>query len=245
MTRVVISVDFEHDCPPFLTGYRGIEEGAPRLLALLADKGVPATFFVTGDVARRYPETIKRIADAGHEIGCHGDTHKRFGAMSENEARHELENATDSLRAYGPVTSFRAPNLDFPERFLPLLDTLGYTLDSSQAAYKPHKGHPRHPSHIGNILRVPASTMPSVVRLPRVLRVPLLALLKDPVVLFFHPWEFVDVTREPIPFDCRYGTGDPALQTLDSAIEFFRGRGGRFVRARQLVADGLLAAKAV
>lgn len=240
--RVVISIDFEHDCPPFLTGYRGIEEGAPRLLALLAEKGVLATFFTLGEVARRYPDTMRRIADAGHEIGCHGDTHKRFGAMSENEARQDLETATKTLREFGPVTSFRAPNLDFPDAFLPILKALGYSLDSSQAAYKPHKGHPGRPSRKGGILRVPASTMPSVVRLPGFLRAPVLHLLRDPVVLFFHPWEFVDVTGEPIPFDCRYRTGEPALTTLGTAIDFYRRRGAVFQRACELAADATLAA---
>lgn len=240
--RVVISIDFEHDCPPFLTGYRGIEHGAPRLLDLLADKQVPATFFTTGDVARRYPETLQRIADAGHEIGCHGDTHTRFGTMSEAEARHELETATKILRQYGPVTSFRAPNLDFPDAYLPILAELGYTFDSSQAAYKPHKGHPRRPNRSNGLLRVPASTMPSVIRLPRILRAPFLWALKDPVVLFFHPWEFTDVTAEPIPYDCRYRTGEPAFETLGSAIEALRRRGARFMTAGELAGDAKLAA---
>lgn len=240
--RVVVSIDFEHDCPPFLTGYRGIEEGAPRLLDFLAGYGVHATFFATGDVARRYPATMRQIAEAGHEIGCHGDTHRRFGDMSEDEARRELETATQTLRAFGPVTSFRAPNLDFPDRFLPILAGLGYSFDSSQAAYKPHKGHPRRPSRVGGILRVPASTMPSVVRLPRLLRAPLLALLKDPAVLFFHPWEFVDMTREPIPLDCRFRTGEPALRTLGTALESLRRRGAQFVLARDLAEDTVLAA---
>ena len=240
--RVVISIDFEHDCPPFLDTYRGIEDGAPRLLALLEAHDVHATFFTTGDVARRYPETLRRIAGSGHEIGCHGDTHRRFGAMSAAEAREELESASKTLRAFGPVTSFRAPNLDFPDAFLPLLAGLGYNFNSSQAAYKPHKGHPRHPSRAGGILRVPASTMPSIVRLPQLLRAPFLALLRDPAVLFFHPWEFVDVTRESIPLDCRYRTGEPALRTLGTAIEALRRRGAQFVLARDLATDRMLAA---
>ena len=240
--RVVISVDFEHDCPPFLTGYRGIEQGAPLLLDLLAEKQVHATFFTLGTVARRYPDVMKRIAAEGHEIGCHGDTHKRFGNMTEAEARQELESATDTLRQFGEVTSFRAPNLDFPDAFLPILAELGFTLDSSQAAYKPHKGHPRRPSRTKGLLRVPASTMPSVIRLPRPLRAPILWLLKDPVVLFFHPWEFVDVTREKLPYDCRYRTGAPALETLGTAIDELRGRGASFVTARELAQDTRLAA---
>ena len=55
MTRVSITVDFEPDCPPYLSSsFRGIEEGAPALLRLFAETGVRATYFTTGEVARRY-----------------------------------------------------------------------------------------------------------------------------------------------------------------------------------------------
>jgi peptidoglycan/xylan/chitin deacetylase (PgdA/CDA1 family) len=214
-----------------------MEQGAPLFLDLLAAEAVPATCFATGDVARRYPAIMQRIVDDGHELGCHGDTHRRFGTMNEAEARAELTTASAVLRAFGPVTSFRAPNLDMPEAFLPLLGAMGYDLDSSVGAYKPHKGHPGRPLFCGDLLRLPASTMPSVVRLPRPLRRLALALLRDPVVLFFHPWEFVDVTREKIPLDCRFATGQPALDSLRDAIRYFRSRGATFVTLRDLAAD--------
>lgn len=143
--RVALTVDLEHDCPPYLSSYRGMEEGAPRLLELLAGMRVPATLFATGDVARRYPAVMRQIVASGHELGCHGNTHRRFGGMAEHEARAELVAASDILRSYGKVTSFRAPNLDLPEDFVPLLMQSGYTLDLSLAAYKVHKGHPSRP----------------------------------------------------------------------------------------------------
>jgi peptidoglycan/xylan/chitin deacetylase (PgdA/CDA1 family) len=225
--RVCITVDVEHDCPPFLTTYRGIEEGMPRLLALLADEGVRATFFTTGDVARRHPDTVRAIVDGGHELGCHGDTHRRFGALDEAEARREIDDASATLRAFYPVRSFRAPNLDFPARYLPLLRRADYRLDSSQGRHKPGSFF-KAPSVEGGLLRVPASTSPSATRLPKFLRHRLFARLADPVVLFFHPWEFVDMTRAPIPRDCRYRTGDPALADLRDAIGWFRGRAASF-----------------
>src|SRR5262245_28076948 len=119
--QVAITVDMEHDCPPFLTSYRGVTEGAPRLLDLLAAEGVPATFFTTGDVARRYPETVEAIVAGGHELGCHGDSHRRFSTLDRDTARQEIEQASETLRRFYPVTAFRAPNLDFPEGYLPLL----------------------------------------------------------------------------------------------------------------------------
>jgi peptidoglycan/xylan/chitin deacetylase (PgdA/CDA1 family) len=224
----------EHDCPPFLASYRGMEQGAPMFLDLLAHEGITGTFFCTGDVARRYPASMHRIVADGHELGCHGDTHRRFGAMTEAEAQAEIEASSAVLRGFGEVTSFRAPNLDMPTAYLPLLTARGYDLDSSVGAYKPQKGHPGRPVTVNGMLRLPATTMPSVIRLPRPLRRLALATLRDPVVLFFHPWEFVDVTHEKIPLDCRFATGQPALDSLADAIGWFRRRGASFVTMREI-----------
>src|SRR5258706_4461436 len=211
--KVCITIDVEHDCPPFLTTYRGIEEGMPRLLDLLAAEGVRATFFTTGDVARRYPEVVRRIVDGGHELGCHGDTHRRFSSLDEVEARKESDFAAATLRTFAPVKSFRAPNLHLPDAYLPLLKRARFEVDSSQGRHKPGSFF-KGPTIEQGVYRVPASTAPSVVRLPRLGRERLLGWMSDPVRLCFHPWEFVDMTRTPIPIDCRYRTGDPALADL-------------------------------
>lgn len=231
--KVSITVDMEHDCPPFLRTYRGVTDGTPRLLALFREEGVKATFFTTGDVARRFPDTVRSIVDGGHELGCHGDTHRRFSDLTPVEARREIEAASATLRAFYPVKSFRAPNLDFPTSYLPFLRDAGYSLDSSQGRHKPGSLFAR-PSQTDGIARVPASTAPSVVRLPRPVRQLLLRQMRDPVVLFFHPWEFVDVTREPIPIDCRFQTGEPAVRSLRETIRFFRARGASFHRIHEI-----------
>ncbi len=239
--EVAITVDLEHDCPPFLTTYRGVTQGMPRLLDLLAREGVPATFFCTGDVARKHPEIVRRLVDEGHELGCHGDTHTRFGTMDRAAAERELAEAGRTLRAFGcEVTSFRAPNLDFPDAFVPLLAAHGFRLDSSQGKHKPGSFFVA-PSFVvargagvDGVERVPATIAPSAVRLPRPIRHALFARMRDPVVFFFHPWEFVDVTREPIPLDCRFQTGEPALASLAETIGWFRRRGATFRRMREL-----------
>jgi peptidoglycan/xylan/chitin deacetylase (PgdA/CDA1 family) len=233
--HVCITVDMEHDCPPFLRTYRGVTQGTPRLLELLSDEGVPATFFTTGDVARRFPDTVRSIVDSGHELGCHGDSHRRFSTMAPSTARKELEDATTVLRKFYPVASFRAPNLDFPASFLPFLRDLGYRVDSSEGRHKPGSFF-KAPSTSERLTRVPASTAPSLVRLPRLIRERFYTRMRDPVVFFFHPWEFVDVTREPIPIDCRFRTGEPALRTLRETIRFYRDRGADFRKMVDLAA---------
>jgi peptidoglycan-N-acetylglucosamine deacetylase len=232
--RVAITVDFEPDCPPYLsTTFRGIEHGAPRLLELFASTGVRATYFTTGEVAERFPGAVRALLDEGHELGCHGVTHTAFDRMDESTARWEIEESSRVLRDFAPVTSVRAPYLRFPEEYLPLLEQSAFALDSSLAKYKRSYRAPRRPT---TLARVPASMTSSVLRLPAFVRDPWLAALSDPVVLFVHPWEFVDLTRERLRWDCRFRTGDVALRCLRDVIESFARRGASFVSMRELAA---------
>ena len=232
MTRVSITVDFEPDCPPFLSStFRGIEEGAPALLDLFTRAGVRATYFTTGDVAARYPSAVQALVQRGHELGCHGVTHTAFDTLDEPAARAEIEESAALLRTFAPVTSFRAPYLRFPERYVRLLEKAEFTLDSSLAKYKWAYHRRRAPT---SLRRIPASMTSSVLRLPRVIRDPWLLALSDPVVLFVHPWEFVDLTHEKLRYDCRFRTGDVALRCLAEVIDLFAGRGATFHPMREL-----------
>jgi peptidoglycan/xylan/chitin deacetylase (PgdA/CDA1 family) len=232
--RVAVTVDFEPDCPPYLSStFRGIEHGAPRLLDLFGAEDVRATYFSTSEVADRYPAAVRALVDAGHELGCHGVTHTAFDRMDERTARWEIEHSAHVLRTFAAVDSFRAPYLRFPEPFVRLLEQSGFAIDSSLAKYKRSYRAPRLPSALH---RIPASMTSSVLRLPAVVRDPWLARLRDPVVLFVHPWEFVDLTRERLRLDCRFRTGDIALRCLRDVIASFRDRGARFVTMRELAA---------
>jgi peptidoglycan/xylan/chitin deacetylase (PgdA/CDA1 family) len=230
---VYITVDLEQDCPPFLDGYRGMEEGFPALLRLLEQEGVLATFFCTGDVAQRYPDALRALVTAGHELGCHGLTHARLAELDESGAQAEIDDASALLRAFAPVSSFRAPYLSLPEAYVPLLERAGYTVDCSRAAYKPRG---RWARGRGPLTRLRASITPSVLRLPRALREPWLRALNAPVVLFVHPWEFVDLRHAPLPLDCRFATGEPALRSLREVLRFYAGRGATFHTVREAAA---------
>lgn len=232
MLEVSLGIDVEPDCPPYLaTQYRGVIDGLPRILDALDHAGVPTTCFCTGQVAERYPLRVTDLVQRGHELGSHGHMHRPFDTLSHGEARQDIDRSTDVLRSFGaPVTSFRAPNLRFPDRYLPLLEERGFLVDSSQAKYK----RAYYASHARTSLtRVPASTTSSVLRLPRLIRDPLLLSLTPPVVLFVHPWEFVDLTRERLRLDCRFRTGHPALRAVMEVVTLFRRRGAAFVRMRE------------
>ncbi len=231
--QILITVDMEQDCPPYLSTFFGVLQGTPRVLARLKQLGIRGTFFTTGDVARRFPQVVQSIVEAGHELGCHGDSHKRFSLMSPDEAEREVRDASATLRSFGEVVSFRAPNLDFPEPFLPILSQHGYRVDSSIGRHKPGSFFVE-PSRAHGLSRIPASVAPSWLRIPARLRSALLSQLRGPAVFFFHPWEFVDATGWPIPLDCRYRTGQPALDSLAATVDFFRQRGATFHTMREL-----------
>jgi peptidoglycan/xylan/chitin deacetylase (PgdA/CDA1 family) len=232
--RVSLSVDFEPDCPPYLSStFRGIEEGAPALLRLFADAGVRATYFTTGEVADKYPDAVRALVAEGHELGCHGVTHTAFDTLDERAARWEIERSAEILRDFAPVDSFRAPYLRFPERFVPLLEAADFAVDSSLARYK-RSFYASRPST--SLTRIPASMTSSVLRLPRAIRDPWLLALSDPVVLFVHPWECVDLTAENLRYDCRFRTGTFALNALREVIDLFRARGADFFSMRELAA---------
>lgn len=224
---VYLTADVEPDCPPYLWTWRGIEEGMPRLLDLFAAQSVPGTFFVTGATAERYPGSVEAIVAQRLELGCHGFSHHSFSTFDEARARDEIFRTNRILRSFGKVTSFRAPYLQFPESFVPLLAEDGITHDASRARYKV-KAAPN--DTVPGMLRLSASIPTSLTRLPALLRNPLLWALKKPIVLFVHPWEFVDLTGSAIPFDCRYRTGAPALADLADVIGHLKDCGARFRR---------------
>lgn len=216
-----------------LQSMRGVEKGLPGLLELFLEEQVRATFFVTGRVAELYPGYIRRIADDGHEIGCHGYAHERFDRMSLARAEEAIDRGTKILRRFDEnMVSFRAPNLKFPEICLELLEREGYRIDSSTARYK--FPFPRGMRVVGKIVRVPASITSSIIRLPLPLTYRLLPYLKSPV-LFVHPWEFVDMTNEKVRYDCKFNTGTGALKNLRQIIRYFKSQGCEFVTIKDMV----------
>jgi peptidoglycan/xylan/chitin deacetylase (PgdA/CDA1 family) len=82
-----------------------------RLLEILAREGVPATFFVCGKNAERYPEIVREAVAAGHEIGNHTYTHPMLFAKAKEFIRDEIERTQKLLQREIGVTPvlFRAP----------------------------------------------------------------------------------------------------------------------------------------
>jgi peptidoglycan/xylan/chitin deacetylase (PgdA/CDA1 family) len=226
--------DLEPDCPPYLRGFRGVEQGLPKLLDLLERLRIPATFFTTGDVARKYPDAVRAVLAGGHELGCHGMTHTAFTSMERDVARAEIEESAAILRTFAPVTSFRAPYLRFPDSYLDMLESAGFTLDSSHAKYKKAYYDSRRAGVQTTLRRIPASLTSSALRIPKLFREAYVRAVSAPVVLFVHPWEFVDLRRERLRYDCRFRTGDTAIACVGDVLSGMQRRGARFSTMRDL-----------
>jgi peptidoglycan/xylan/chitin deacetylase (PgdA/CDA1 family) len=106
--------------------------GVPRILDLLREQGLPATFFVPGWTADRYPQTVEAILAAGHEVGHHSYAHVSPLAQSEDEERADFERALESLRRLGAeVEGFRCPSWEPSWRTPRIVAEHGLAYDSS------------------------------------------------------------------------------------------------------------------
>jgi peptidoglycan-N-acetylglucosamine deacetylase len=111
----------------------GPEVGVPRLLGLLGGLGVRSTFFVPGFTARRYPEAIRAIAAAGHEIAHHGYLHEPLTGKSVTEEAELLDAGLAALAEVAGVTpaGYRAPFWEATWHTPALLADRGFLYDSS------------------------------------------------------------------------------------------------------------------
>ena len=111
----------------------GPRTGVPRLLDLLDRQGIRATFFVPGYTAERWPDVVRSIRDAGHEIGHHGYLHEGAHAADDEatEERHLLRglDALERVTGTRPV-GYRAPMWELSYRLPGLLARHGFRYDS-------------------------------------------------------------------------------------------------------------------
>jgi len=113
-----------------------IPHTAPRLLDLLAEYEVHATFFVLGCVARRFPALVRRIDRAGHEIASHGDQHRLLTDQTAGEFKEQLITSRDVLEdcVGKKIHGHRAPSYSFRKSTDWAIDILlecGFQYDSS------------------------------------------------------------------------------------------------------------------
>jgi polysaccharide deacetylase family protein (PEP-CTERM system associated) len=126
-----------------------VVENTRDLLDLLHRCGVRGTFFVLGWVAERYPDLVREIARAGHEIGSHGHLHRRVYELTPATFAADLDRSVAALAAAGvrSVAGFRAPEWSINDRSLWAIDVLAqkrFRFDSSMTPLR-IIGNPRYP----------------------------------------------------------------------------------------------------
>lgn len=125
-------------------GEYGARVGVPRILTLLKERGIKATFFVPGHTADSFPMVVETIINAGHEIGHHSYAHIDPSLQTPDEERADMERALHALERIGIKPSgFRSPSADYSQVTLSLLEEFGFVYDSSLMAddFRPY--HPR------------------------------------------------------------------------------------------------------
>lgn len=123
------------------TGLKVLNEGLPILLDLYEKYSFKTTFFITGHIAKLYPEIIKEIARNGHEVGSHGLSHKKehgFDILTYDQQVVHLKESKKILEDLNghEVITFRSPALRMNDNTVLALQEAGYKIDSSVASQR-------------------------------------------------------------------------------------------------------------
>lgn len=122
-----------------------VEKNTDKILNILSDFNMNATFFVLGWVAERYSEIVKKINNAGHEVASHGYEHKLIFNQTQEEFREDIRKTKQILEdiVKTEVVGYRAPNFSITKDSIWSLDILkdeGFKYDSSLLPVKRKKG---------------------------------------------------------------------------------------------------------
>lgn len=98
------------------------------LLTMLDELDIPVTFFVTGEWCDKYPEDVKKFADAGHSIQNHSDMHPHINEIGTQELIADTRDAGIKIEAITGVkpTLYRAPYGEYNDQNLTTLEGMGY-----------------------------------------------------------------------------------------------------------------------
>jgi polysaccharide deacetylase family protein (PEP-CTERM system associated) len=201
-----------------------------KILEILAERNVKATFFVVGNVAEKYPKLVRQIADGGHELGIHGFSHKQIFRLTGDEFRNDIKKAKALIEdaSSSEAAGYRAPAFSMLPQTkwsLRVLAEEGIRYDSSIVPCKnPRYGWKEFSKDICridledglSIVEVPLSvlTLPMTSkgfltgggylrRFPYFVSHTIIKRLqnKRPVVVYVHPYEF---GREVVPLSMEH-----------------------------------------
>ena len=192
-----------------------VERNVDRILQMLSENRVHATFFTLGWIAERYPQLVRRIVEGGHELASHGYGHERASDLSPAAFTQDIERAKKLLEDLGgtPVLGYRAPSFSIGLSNLWAFDCLARTGHRYSSSIYPikhdHYGMPDSPRfayRVGaGLLEIPVTTLRVMKRnlpssgggyfrlLPyaasRWMMRRVNAVDREPAIFYFHPWE--------------------------------------------------------
>jgi polysaccharide deacetylase family protein (PEP-CTERM system associated) len=192
-----------------------VEQNSLRILRLLEEHGVKATFFCLGWIAEHHKNLIRLIHEKGHEVACHGYSHQAIYRQDIGRFRDDVSRAKTILEDITgePVIGYRAPTYSITVKTLwalDILENLGFRYDSSIfPIYHDNYGipdAPRFPYHIPNssLVEFPISTLKiGPLNLPisgggyfRLIPYKLISggfrhlnARDKPFIFYIHPWE--------------------------------------------------------
>lgn len=179
-TAVCITVDFDAQCqyngqldrlsPGILArGEFDAEVGTPRLLRLFEREGIRTTWCTPGHTLITFPNRIREVLDAGHEVAAHGAYHEFVPSLDEAEERRlmDLQISQHEKIVGARPRGYRSPSWNFSESTLRILEEYGFDWDSSLMGrdfvpYRPRPvvQHREEPNEFGapsSVLELPVS----------------------------------------------------------------------------------------
>ena len=208
------------------TGGARVERNLDRLLAILDAAATRATFFFLAGVAAQHPRLTRAIADAGHEIACHGLRHVPVSLRTRADVRDDVRRARATIEDVTglAVRGFRAPCFVREARHLWLLDELaeaGFAYDSSWLPLRyapgavPLVGGTRGPARLANglwelplpVSRIAGHELPVAAGGFALRALPLAFTVRHvrrfnrevgPAIVYTHPWE-IDPESPKLP----------------------------------------------
>jgi len=204
------------------------KEGLDVITTVINEHAIACTLFTTGSFAKTYPEFIKDLS-AKHEIASHALFHSTFKTTDLLESKLLLQHITGKQ-----VEGFRMPRMK-PVNVIDL-KSAGYIYDASiNPTVLPGRYNNLHLSRTfyreNNFLRMPGSVTPNL-RIPLFwlsfknfpyklyLKLAMQTLQKDGYLsLYFHPWEFTDISVFKLPFYIKKLSGIALTERLNLLID--------------------------
>ena len=248
--KIVLTFDIERDIPGVFNSYLGVKFGLLKILKILDEFNIKGTFFCTGNIIERFPEYVKLIKRKNHEIACHGLNHERLNELDFNECYqliYKNKKLLENLCQQSEIVGFRATYLKPPLFLFKILANLGFKYDSSRSSPKNLNKYQKFNSQINEF---PPSNYNIYFRTPLNLQFfSKLIFKKKLVILYFHPWEAIDmkalifnqtnsITKYKnllIRLDRWVNTGDRFIQRLRTFIMEALSKEVKFVSLKDLI----------